>query len=207
MLSHPQRALSACTTGGILQNPSLILRCFYKGRGRGGIPLFVPVPSGNRIPEDGDSRLGQKPGWNRNSESKALSHASVCHPFRFPRELFTFHVLGLQSLCDSTCEVLTQPIQPKLFPHFFPPVVPAQASCQYTPITFLPPHHHQSLSSPTDFSYASHLCLLLSAENCPPASNVIRNVLKTLFCFWVQWFGIWYTLKQRFSNFGVLTTS
>lgn len=35
MLSHPQRALSACTTGGILQNPSLILRCFYKGRGRG----------------------------------------------------------------------------------------------------------------------------------------------------------------------------
>lgn len=36
------------------------------------VPLFGPVPSGNKIPEDGDSRVAQKPDWNRNSESKAF---------------------------------------------------------------------------------------------------------------------------------------
>ena len=78
-----------------------------------GIPLFGPVPSGNKIPEDGDSRVGQKPrvtilwnlvstgnkipedgdsrvgqkpDWNRSSESKAFPRASVRHSSRFPRE-------------------------------------------------------------------------------------------------------------------------
>lgn len=40
--------------------------------------------------------FGQKPDWNRNSESKAHFPASVGHPFRFPRELLAFHMLGLQ---------------------------------------------------------------------------------------------------------------
>lgn len=84
---------------------------------------------------------------------------------------------------------------------------PTQVSLQYTPITLLPPQSPASLKKSIDFSYASQLCHLLWAENCPPGSSMIKNVLKTLFCFQVWWFGIQYTLEQRFPSFGVLITS
>ena len=178
MLPHPQRALSACTTGGILQSPSLILRCFYKGRGRGVFLSLCQFPV-----ETGFQRMVTQ-GLARSLDGTGTLKARL-----FPMPLCVTHSGSqencLHSMSLGSSHSVTPPVKCLLSlsslncsPTSSHLVCPTQASCHYTPITFLPPHHHQSLSSPTDFSYASHLCLLLSAENCPPASSMIRNVFE-----------------------------
>ena len=60
---------------------------------------------------------------------------------------------------------LTQPTQSKLFPHIFSSGVPCPSFLSEHSHHLSSSTHHWSLSSPTDLSNASHLCLSLSAES------------------------------------------
>ena len=133
-----------------------------------GIPFFGPVPSGNKIPEDGDSRVGQKPDCGTGALKAPLFPSPCVSLFQVSRRT--------AAQGDSTCERLLSLPSLSSFPTSSPLVCPAQVSCQNTPITLLPP----PITDLSPVLLISHLCLLLSAENCRPASSMIRSVLKTL---------------------------
>lgn len=96
-----------------------------------GIPFFGPVPSRNKIPEDGDSRIGQKPDCGTGALKAQL----------FPGPCVSLFQVSQRTAAqgDSTCEHLLSLPSLSSFPTSSPLVCPAQVSCQNIPITFLPP--------------------------------------------------------------------
>lgn len=196
--------LSPCTPGGILWSPSLIPWCFYKGRWR-EYSFIWASSHWKQDSRDGDSRHLARSLSGTGTLKAKLSFLSLCAILSGSQENY-LHSMSLVCSCCITPPVI-QPSQVNCGPVPSQLVCPTQVSLQYTTITLLPPQSPASLKKSIDFSYASLLCHLLCAENCPPGSSMIKNVLKTLFCFQVWWFGIQCTLKQRFPSFRALITS